>query len=885
MNSTESDPPTTVHLRDYRPAPWRIDHVALEFDLDPHRTRVVSRLQLRQDPQQSAVDLRLDGICIELLEVRLDGRTLDAGEYRIDACGLEIPCVRGRAIVETVSIIDPAANSGMRGLYLSGGADSGFLLSQCEAEGFRHITWSIDRPDVLATHEVTLRADRDRFPVLLAGGNPDGSGELDRNRHWARFVDPQPRPSYLFALVAGALDALEDSFVTAEGRRVRLVIWAERDSIARCVHAMDCLKAAFAWDEREYGRCYQLEVFHVVATHDFTMGAMENTGLNIFNAKYLLADPLHATDEDYRHVLAVVGHEYFHNWTGNRVTCRDWFQLSLKEGLTVFREQEFESDVASRTLRRIEDVRTLWRTQFNEDAGPLAHPVRPQHYREINNFYTATVYDKGAEIVRMLATLLGRDGFRRGMDLYFARHDGQAVTVEDFLAALGDANEIDLGAWLIWYTQAGTPVVSAHGQHDPLSRSFLLTLGQHVDATPGQAAKAAVPIPIAVALFDHEGRPLAIELEGEVGAASDQRVVLLDTPTATFRFRNLASAPVCSLLRGYSAPVRMAATGDWHDLVVLAAHESDGFNRWHAADALSRQVFADILDGRKPGGPMFEAWAGALRLGFDDTALDPATLAEMLTVADESSLVETRNDIDPDAVHAARLLVESSLARALENSLIERYDSLADASTADMGVSVQARRRLRNRCMTLLCQADRRHLELARTHYARAQCLSDRLAALTCLVHGMASDAQRELDDFAEFYADDPNVMAKWLSVQATAAVPDAPERVHALTTHASFRWENPNKVYALVLGFATRNPSAFHRADGAGYRLVADAVRRIDAIVPQVAARLATPFADWRRLEWRRRGQMQATVRALRDAGPLSPDVSDILDRGFGED
>lgn len=872
-----------ICLEDYCPPAWRMQTVDLEFDLDVEQTEVTARLALIQDPAQGDVELRLDGVALELLELRLDGRLLDINEYLIDAESLTIPDVRGSVVVETRSRIRPADNKAMQGVYLSGSVNQGFILSQCEAEGFRHITWSVDRPDVLAPYCVTLRARRERFPILLAGGNPDAMGDLDDGRHWARFVDPQPRPSYLFAIVAGQLEAIEDSHVTAEGRHVSLKIWAQKEVVGRCRYAMDCLKAAMRWDEQEFGRNYQLDVFHVVATDDFTLGAMENTGLNIFNSKYLLADPLHATDDDYRHVLAVVAHEYFHNWTGNRVTCRDWFQLCLKEGLTVYREQEFVSDLASRTLRRIEDVRTLWRAQFSEDSGPLAHPVRPSEYSEINNFYTATVYDKGAEIVRMLATLLGREGFRRGMDLYFERHDGQAVTVEDFLAALGDANGRDLAPWLVWYTQAGTPQLRVDGSYDASECRFNLQISQQIAATPGQEHKQPLPIPLALALFDRDGSRLMIDCDG-VASGVSETVLLLDKPSARFSFRNLGSEPIPSLLRGYSAPVRTAHSAHWRSLAMLAGHEDDGFNRWLASDSLARELFAACLHGDLRSGGAFDAWIESLRVGFEDAALEPSTFAEMLTLADEGTLGEALTEIDPEALHGARSQLEISMAKALESALLDRYHALAIASKEGMDALAQSRRRLRNRCLALLCAADAKHHALAHRHYRDALCLSDKLAALTSLVHGQDADSARVLDDFAAQYSDAATVMDRWFMVQATVPDEQTLSNVDTLTRHDDFRWDNPNKVYALLLGFALRNSRGFHRVDGAGYRFVADAVIRLDQTMPQVAARLATSFGSWRRYEHRRRELMRFELARIRNVRSLSADLTDIVRRSLGE-
>jgi aminopeptidase N len=636
---------------------------------------------------------------------------------------------------------------------------------------------------------------------------------------------------------------------------------------------------AMRWDEQRFGRCYDLDAFHIVATHDFTMGAMENKGLNIFNAKYLLADPDSATDDDYRHVLAVVGHEYFHNWSGNRVTCRDWFQLCLKEGLTVYREQEFESDVASRTLRRIEDVRLLWRAQFSEDAGPLAHPVRPDRYSEINNFYTATVYEKGAEIARMLAVVLGRDGFRRGLDLYFERHDGTAATVEEFLAALGDANGCDLSPWLAWYAQAGTPVLHAHGRYDPRRRCYELTLTQRTAPTPGQPSKQALPIPVAVALFGEDGNARSLHLDGEVGSDACERVLLLTEASATFRFVDVESPPVASLLRGYSAPVRLLQDASPEALATLSRHDDDGFNRWFATDTLARRLFAQAhLDG-EPDTRLLALWTGCLGAMLDEPGLDPALAAEMLTVADSASLADGLIDVDPEAVHQARARLETALACALELRLLARYRGLRDDGDA-VDPLAQARRRLRNTLLAALCRADVRHRGLAQTHYAGALNLTDRLAALGVLLSMRDSGVDAALDDFAQRHAAEPLVLDKWFSLQATEADPRACDRVAALLAHRAFRWTNPNNVFALLGAFALRNPRAFHRADGDGYRLVADAILKLDPITPQVAARLATAFGAWRRHEPVRRALMHRELERMRARARVSPDLADIIGR-----
>jgi aminopeptidase N len=876
--SDRSGPRPDVLLRDYQPPAWSIDAVELEFDLAPEATEVAARLALRRNPDAAEAALVLDAEAMDVLEIRIDGQLLADTAWSLADGRLAIDWHGERGWLQTRVRLAPERNTALEGLYLSGSRQAGFLLTQCEAEGFRRVTPFLDRPDVLSRYSVTLRADKARFPLLLANGNAEGAGDLPDGRHWARFVDPHPKPSYLFALVAGRLETLEDAFTTAEGRRVGLFIHAEADAIGRCGWAMQCLKQAMAWDEQRFGRCYDLDQFHVVATHDFTMGAMENKGLNVFNAKYLLADPDTATDDDYRHVLAVIGHEYFHNWSGNRVTCRDWFQLCLKEGLTVYREQEFESDRASRTLRRIEDVKTLWRAQFPEDAGPLAHAVRPDRYREINNFYTATVYEKGAEIVRMLAAALGREGFRRGLDLYFARHDGQAATVEQFLAALGDANREDLSAWLGWYAQAGTPTLRAEVRHDADRQVLELTLSQHTAPTPGQPDKAPVPIPVALALFDADGQPLRLQPEGTPGHAGD--VVLLDRAEARFRFGGIARPPVVSLLRGYSAPVRLQQEIDVAGLARLVRHEPDGFNRWLAADALARRVFGEVLAGRAHAAEL-AAWTGSLGEVVGDGAADPALAAELLAIADAGSLSDGLADIDPDAVLAARRVLESGLAGALEGRLLARHGSLAGGDEAPDNLAAQGRRRLRNACLGLLCHADRRHLALARAQLDAAGTLTDRLAALAALLRHQAEGHVAALESFAARHAGEPLVLDKWLALEATAPLPATVERVDALTRHPAFRWSNPNKVHALLGSFATRNFGAFHRADGAGYRLVGEAILRLDGPTPQVAARLATAFGGWRRLEPGRRALMRAELDRLA-SGVRSTDTGDILHRAL---
>ncbi|MCE5233716.1 MAG: aminopeptidase N [Mizugakiibacter sp.] len=868
-----------VLLSDYRAPAWRIEHVELECDLDIDASEVRARLALRRDPARDE-PLRLDGERLALQSIRLDGRALGAGDYALDAEGLTVPGARDGSVLETVVRIEPAQNTALEGLYLSGTRAAGFLLTQCEAQGFRRITYSLDRPDVLARYTVTLRADRARFPVLLANGNPDGAGELADGRHWARYVDPHPKPSYLFALVAGRLERIERDYVTAEGRAVKLRIFAEADAIGRCGYALDALERAMRWDERVYGRCYDLDVFHIVATHDFNMGAMENKGLNIFNAKYLLADADSTTDDEYRQIEAVIAHEYFHNWSGNRVTCRDWFQLSLKEGLTVFREQSFAADMSSPALKRIEDVATLRRAQFPEDAGPLAHPVRPEQYREINNFYTATVYEKGAELVRMLAGRLGADGYRRGTDLYFARHDGQAATVEDFLKALGDANGVDLAPYLAWYRQAGTPRVRARGAYDAATRSYALTLGQHTPPTPGQADKRPLPIPLRVALFARDGRLLPLRLDGEAVAASEERVLELAAAEQTFRFIDVPEPPLPSLLRGFSAPVIVEGDDAPADLAFRLRHESDGYNRWDAGQRLAQLAFDATLRGAAGGAPA--AWCEALAALFAEASPDPALLAELLTPPPAVELGERCAELDPDAVHAARETLERMLAARLGDALEARYRALHAHADAAPDAAGAARRRLKRRVLELLCRhAPARGHALAATQFADARGMTDRLAALAALVRSGAAGADDALARYRQRYEGNALALDKWFALQAQVPSATALERVQALAHDPAFTLRNPNRAYALLRSYAQANPVGFHRADGAGYVWLAGRLRELDAINPSVAARLATAFNGWRRLEPGRRRHAHDVLAGLAaDTARLSRDLADILER-----
>ncbi|HJU26371.1 MAG TPA: aminopeptidase N [Rhodanobacteraceae bacterium] len=868
---------TVVRLADYRPPAWRVARVELSFDLGVDETIVHSKLLLARERDEP---LRLDGEDLELIEARLDGRRLDAGEYLLDSACLTIPAARDGSVLELDVRIHPARNSQLSGLYLSGSHDAGFLLTQCEAQGFRRITFFPDRPDVLARYEVTLTADKTRFPVLLAGGEETGSGELPGGRHFARFVDPHPKPSYLFALVAGHLEKIERPYRTADGRDVSLRLWAEADAIDRCHYAMDALERAMRWDERTYGRNYDLPVFNVVATHDFNMGAMENKGLNIFNSKYLLADPDTTTDDEYQRIEAVIGHEYFHNWSGNRVTCRDWFQLSLKEGFTVFREHSFCEDMHSAALKRIEDVATLRRVQFPEDAGPLAHPVRPAEYQAIDNFYTATVYEKGAELIRMLAGKLGREAFRRGTDLYFSRFDGQAATIEDLLDSLGKANGVDLSPYLAWYAQAGTPELRARGEYDVRSRRYTLTLSQQTAATPGQPFKQPLPIPVNVALFSADGASIPLRIADGSKTATGS-VLELAQAEQHFVFEDVPSPPTPSLCRGFSAPVRVRFDYTPAQLALLVLHEAEGFDRWNAAQELASRAFEEVL-ARQPGQPATEAWLDALAQLFASRAdIDPALLADLLTPPSQLELGARQLPFDPDAVHAARETLEASLARRLGDSLAGAYRELHSGETGALDQHAAAHRRLKGRVLALLNRVEGAGgAGLAFAQFREARNMSDRLTALAALVRARAPRANDALASYRKRFDGDVLTLDKWFSLQATLPAHATLAAVQALETDAAFTLANPNRVHALLGAFARANPVAFHRPDGAGHRWFADKLAQIDAINPQLAARLAKSFEDWPRLEPGRRASAQSALRELASRGGQSPDLTEILSR-----
>ena len=872
MSARGDQPRTPILRQEYRPPAWWVDHVELDFDLDNGETRVVSRMSVRRNTEVEDEPLTLSGAGLETRRVEIDGKTASYDE-RADDETLVVEGVPEKAVVTTEVVVHPDRNTALEGLYQSGS----MLLTQCEAEGFRKITWFPDRPDVMARFKVRLAGDRERFPVLLSNGNCVETGELDDGRHFAVWDDPYPKPSYLFAIVAGDLAELADTFTTRSGREVALKFYSEPENVGRLDHAMESLKRAMAWDEERYGLEYDLDVFHVVATHDFNMGAMENKSLNVFNSRYVLADRESATDADYEAIESVIAHEYFHNWTGNRVTCRDWFQLTLKEGLTVYRDQEFTSDQRSRGVKRIQDVSALMARQFPEDAGPMAHPVRPERYVEINNFYTATVYEKGAQVVKMYETLLGRDGFRRGMDLYFQRHDGQAVTCDDFRRAMADANDTDLEQFERWYRQVGTPTVEATTRFDDEAGELVLTLRQRLSGHEDNRDIGALMIPVNVGFLDADNRSLPVTLAGQSEPGPTTRLLVLTEEEAQFRFRDLPADALPSLLRDYSAPVKLDYDWASRDLARLAGFDSDPFSRWRAMRRLSERVLGDLIDGKEEHDAelLTDAWAAVLQ----DADRDPALAAELLTLPSEGELAQDRDPVDIGAIHAARTRLLSLLGGRLETALRKRFESLAPQGDWSSDGPDAARRRLRNVALGLLAAADAESADaLAARHYEQADNMTDRLAAFRTLVHNELEGSESALADFEQRFADDPLVMDKWFAVQATRADESTVDDVRRLMNHDAFRLNNPNKVRSLIGAFAMMNPVAFHRADGDGYKLVGEVLDKLDDLNPQVGARLATCFNRWRAFDDKRSAMIKEQLQKLAAKKGLSPDIEEIV-------
>jgi len=869
-----------IRLEDYRRPDWLVDTVHLDFSLHPSGTRVRAKLALRPNPQSSAAPLMLDGDDVSLTSLKIDGVEAAPDSFVATPERLTIAQPPHKPFtLEIETTVDPSANTQLSGLYRS----SGTYCTQCEAEGFRRITYFPDRPDVMAVYTTRIEADKAEAPVLLANGNLVDSGTLPGGRHFAVWHDPHPKPSYLFALVGGDLAHIEDKFRTMSGRDVRLRIYVEHGKEDRCGYAMDSLKRAMRWDEEAFGREYDLDIFMIVAVSDFNMGAMENKGLNVFNDKYVLATPETATDADYSHIEAIIAHEYFHNWTGNRITCRDWFQLCLKEGLTVFRDQEFSSDMRSRPVKRIADVRGLRGAQFVEDAGPLAHPVRPQSYKEINNFYTSTVYEKGAELVRMVETLIGKDKFRAGMDLYFARHDGEAATVEQFIRCFADASGRDLTQFMLWYAQAGTPEVTVATRHDAAAKTFTVECRQVVPPTPGQPAKQPMVIPLRLGLVGKTGRDLPLMRDGK--PAGD--VVELTEAAQRFVFSGLAERPVLSINRGFSAPIKLVTDLTADDLAFLAAHDADPFNRWQALQSIATRLLIENVAEIRKGDPAKsdDRLMVALAALVEDAGLEPAFVALALVPPGEGDIArEIGRDIDPQAIHQARRALRAEIGVRLGAALSTLYERLTVPGGYNPDATSAGRRALRNVALDLLA-ADGNADGIARAsrQYESADNMTDRMAALSTLALHEGDARDRALADFYGRYSDDALVIDKWFSLQAMSPLPGALDQVRTLTRHAGFSLANPNRVRALIGAFAHSNLVQFNRADGAGYDFLADTILALDPKNPQVAARMATAFRTWRMLEDGRRARAEAALRRIKAAPNLSRDLSDIVERALG--
>ena len=882
--------PQTIHRKDYSAPDYQVDTIDIGFDLDPDETRVATRMTLMRAPGSQLGEIHLHGNELKLAQLRMNGITLGKKDYALDSSGdLRIFNAPEKVTLEIETVIHPVKNTSLMGLYVSGGN----FFTQCEAEGFRKITFFPDRPDVMAKFTVMLRADKKKYPVLLSNGNLVEQGNLGNGRHFAKWEDPFKKPAYLFALVAGKLVCREEKFRQKSGHEALLQVWVEKDNLDKTEHAMESLKHSIRWDEERYGLELDLDRFMIVAVSDFNMGAMENKGLNIFNTKFVLANPRVATDIDYANIEAVVAHEYFHNWTGNRVTCQDWFQLSLKEGLTVFRDQEFSADMvgtaSGRAVKRIEDVRTLRQFQFPEDAGPMAHPVRPDSFVEINNFYTVTIYEKGAEVVRMYQTLLGKDGFRKGMDLYFHRHDGQAVECDDFRAAMADACGRDLKQFERWYSQAGTPRLKARTVYDEHAQTLTLTLTQSCAPTPGQPKKLPFHIPVAIGLLDSNGKDMPLHLATGSAPGSATTIMLeLTKAKQIFTFTQVHEKPVPSLLRNFSAPVILDFDYSDAELAHLLAHDSDHFNRWEAGQRLMMRRLLVLTTTAQKNKPLTldEMVIDALRATLNDASLDPAFRELALTLPSETMIAEQLDVVDPQAIYTARQFMRTALAQALKADFLSAYESCLTSGIYQPDAISAGKRGLKNLALSyLLAWADDSTCELAQVQFEAADNMTDRLAALTALVSvesgTAASLADSALNRFYREFRKDALVIDKWFTLQAMAHTTDV-AAVYELMKHPSFTLTNPNRARSLIFSFCNSNPSRFHATDGSGYRFWAEQVIALNAINPQVAARLARSLDRWRKYTPALREKMEAALQQVAKSDKLSKDVRELITKSL---
>lgn len=869
--------PQPIHLQDYTVPDYIIDKVDLEVDLQEEFTTVKSHLTIHENPQSAkqAANLVLVGEELTLETIALNGKQLQPEQYHLTQDTLTIYQVPSQFELDIQTRIQPHLNTALSGLYKS----SGNYCTQCEAEGFRRITYFLDRPDVMARYTTKIIADEKRYPILLSNGNLIDSGNLAGGRHWVKWEDPFKKPCYLFALVAGDLDFIEDFFTTKSGRHVTLRIYVEKGNQDKCAHAMEAVKKAMHWDEDVYGLEYDLDIYMIVAVSDFNMGAMENKGLNIFNTKYVLGTPDTATDDDFIHVESVIAHEYFHNWSGNRVTCRDWFQLSLKEGLTIFRDQSFTADTASRTVARIHDVNALRTQQFPEDMSPVAHPVRPESYIEINNFYTSTIYNKGAEVIRMMQTILGEENFRSGMELYFDRHDGQAVTIDDFVNAMVDASGIDLTQFRLWYSQAGTPVLDITDEYDSDKKIYRLIIKQSCPPTPGQSTKKPFHIPVEMGLLAVTGEEIAIE----------NSLLHIKNPIETFEFKNIATKPVPSLLRGFSAPVKVNFDYSDEAFELLFKYDTDKFNRWEAGQKFAINVLMKLIAKQQAGETLvapvnfIAAFQHVLRTQQDDKWL----LAEMLTLPSERYLAEQMAVVDVDAIHVAREFLLQEIAKQAKELLLETYSQNHDKQGIyKFTMPAVGKRQLKNLCLAYLMHLGDQGLydSLALQQFTSALTnnMTDTTGAIRTLVNIDSPLREQALADFYHTWKGNALVVDKWFSLQATSKLPGALLNVKALMKHDAFDIKNPNKVYALIGGFAQNNPVNFHMNSGEGYQFLADVVQQLDGLNPQVAARMVQPLIQWRRYDKKRQDLMKAQLEKIVSNKTISNDVYELVSKSL---
>jgi len=870
-----TEEPRPIALKDYRPSDYRISEIALNFALDPQTTRVTATMKVSR-AAQAACPLALNGEHLKLISVAIDGKTLPVADYDVSDETLTLKSVPAEFTLEIVTEISPANNTALMGLYTA----SGIFCTQCEAEGFRRITYYLDRPDVLAVYTTRIEASKKDYPVLLSNGNLTDSGDLPGGKHFAVWNDPFPKPCYLFALVAGDLGVLKDSFTRMSGRPVDLRIYVERGNESKVTYAMDSLKRAMRWDEEKYGREYDLDIFMIVAVSAFNFGAMENKGLNIFNDRLLLASPETATDDDYARIESVVAHEYFHNWTGDRITCRDWFQLSLKEGLTVFRDQSFSGDMRSHGVCRIQDVKALRMRQFVEDAGPLAHPVQPQSYITIDNFYTATVYEKGSEVIRMLKTLVDEDGYRKATDLYFERHDGQAATVEDWVKCFEDACGRDLKQFRLWYAQSGTPGIEAQGEYDATKKIYALTLTQSLGPTPGQPTKKPMHIPVRLGFVGANGA-MPLTLEGENARGPEERVLELTQPEQRFVFVDVAEKPMLSIGRGFSAPAVFKVPTDRKSHATLMGRDADSFNRWEAGQALATDILKEMATdaSAKPDAIYISAIGEVLNRAEEDIAFT----AQMLSPPLESELALAMTPPDPDAIHGARTALIRAVASAHASAIKTLYAKLDTKGAFAPDAKSAGRRALRNVLLRYLTAADdEAAAALADAHYRSATNMTDMIAGLAALTRMESPKREAAFTHFHDRFKGDALVLDKWMGLQAGSCLPDTASRVRALTKHPAYDVKNPNRVRSLVGAFAG-NHVRFHTADGSGYALVGETIRAVDSINPQVSSRMSAAFEAWRRYDPKRQALMRGELEAMLKVEGISPNLFEVATKMLG--